>query len=160
MTSIDFYFNVASRPQVVRNLVKSALLKRRQVTIFTDDEIIASELNHDLWQNEAISFLPNVLINHAHAARTPVIIYCKNNQAEMHALVSENSILQDDMLINLTAHEPIFFSRFKQLIELVTDNEQDKTIARQRYKFYRDRGYTIKNIDQAKMNPLNADKTE
>jgi DNA polymerase III subunit chi len=50
-------------------------------------------------------------------------------------------------LINLTQKEPSFFSRFTQLIELVTNDEQDKVAARARFKFYRDRGYEIKSID-------------
>jgi DNA polymerase-3 subunit chi len=59
--------------------------------------------------------------------------------------------MNDDMLINLTAREPSFFSRFTQLVELVGADEADKVAARARYKFYRDRGYEIKNIDHAQM---------
>ena len=61
----------------------------------------------------------------------------------------ENSLLQDDMLINLTQAEPSFFSRFTHLVELVSADEQDKVAARKRYTFYRDRGYEIKSINHA-----------
>jgi DNA polymerase-3 subunit chi len=138
MTRIDFYFNVADKHQVISDLVQSALLKRRQVTIFAKDENMASDVCADLWQNKPESFLPNVLANHALAAQTPVVIHWHENQ-----------LFQDDMLINLTSNEPIFFSRFTQLVELVSYDEQDKLAARQRYKFYRDRGYEIKNSDYA-----------
>jgi DNA polymerase-3 subunit chi len=62
-----------------------------------------------------------------------------------------DDLKNDDMLINLTAAEPSFFSRFTQLVELVSDDEQDKIAARARFKFYRDRGYEIKSTDHTQM---------
>jgi len=44
---------------------------------------------------------------------------------------------------------PPFFSRFRYLVELVGNDEDDKVAARQRYKFYRDRGYQVKSTDAA-----------
>lgn len=138
MTRIDFYFNVANKQQLLAELVQGALSKRRHVTVLANDANNAAEINADLWQQEAGSFMPNVLVNHNLAALTPVVIHW-----------GENALLQDDMLINLTATEPIFFSRFTHLVELVGDDEQDKVAARARYKFYRDRGYEIKNTNHA-----------
>jgi DNA polymerase III subunit chi len=140
MTRIDFYFNVANKSQTVADLVQAALTKRRQVTILAADEAAASQVSNDLWNTQPESFLPNVLANHAHVLQTPVLIDW-----------DDKNLQQDDMLINLSAHEPSFFSRFTHLVELVGADEQDKTRARQRYKFYRDRGYEIKNIDQASL---------
>ncbi len=140
MTRIDFYFNVQNKQQVLVNLVQGALLKRRQVTILAADEKMAGDVGASLWQNKAESFLPNVQASHLHAAATPVLIGLQGD-----------GVLHDDMLINLTATEPSFFSRFTQLVELVSEDEQDKVAARARYKFYRDRGYDIKNIDHAQV---------
>jgi DNA polymerase-3 subunit chi len=144
MTRIDFYFNVADKQQAICDLVQSALSKRRQVMLFAADEKMASDVSVSLWQNKAESFLPNVQLNHLHAAVTPVVIGLQGDDA------IKNSA-QDDMLINLTANEPSFFSRFTQLIELVGSDEQDKIAARTRFKFYRDRGYEIKSTDHAQM---------
>jgi DNA polymerase-3 subunit chi len=138
MTRIDFYFNVANKQQLLAELVQGALSKRRHVTVLTNDVNNAAEISADLWQQQAGSFMPNVLVNHNLAALTPVVIHWE-----------ENALLQDDMLINLTPTEPIFFSRFTHLVELVGDDEQDKVAARARYKFYRDRGYEIKNTNHA-----------
>ena len=144
MTRIDFYFNVANKSQLVVDLVQAALVKRRQVTILTADELAASQLSSDLWQTKPESFLPNVRANALHAAATPVLIGLQSDNLS-------NDVMQDDMLINLTAAEPVFFSRFTQLVELVSDDEQDKMAARARFKFYRDRGYEIKTTDQAQI---------
>jgi DNA polymerase-3 subunit chi len=138
MTRIDFYFNVANKQQLLAELVQGALSRRRYVTVLANDANNATEISADLWQQQAESFMPNALVNHDLAAQTPVVIHWQ-----------ENVLLQDDMLINLTLTEPVFFSRFTQLVELVGEDEQDKVAARARYKFYRDRGYEIKNTNHA-----------
>ena len=138
MTRIDFYFNVVNKTALMHDLVQAALLRRRQVTITVADEAAANAATAALWQEKIESFLPNVLANHALAAQTPIVIHWQNQP-----------ILQDELLINLSARQLGFFSQFTQLIEMVGDDDQDKAAARARYKFYRDRGYDIKNIDQA-----------
>jgi DNA polymerase III subunit chi len=147
MTRIEFYSNVANKPDLLAILVERALLKRKQVTVFTEDINSAAQVSNGLWQQQASSFLPNVMANHTHAAKTPIMIVCKNNAAGQ-----ADSITQDELLINLTAQEPPFFSRFTHLIEMVGNDEADKQNGRLRYKFYRDRGYEIQHIDCAKQN--------
>jgi DNA polymerase III subunit chi len=140
MTRIEFYFNVVDKQQAIANLVQAAIVKRRQIMLFAEDEKMASDVSVSLWQNNPESFLPHVQLNHFHASATPVVIGLQGSD-----LVP--NLMQDDMLINLTIKEPSFFSRFTQLVELVSDDEQDKLAARARFKFYRDRGYEIKSID-------------
>ncbi len=144
MTRIDFYFNVADKALTIVDLVESALSKRRHVTILAADEKMANDMSASLWQNKPESFLPNVQMNHLHAPATPVVIGLQGSDLA-------NNLMQDDMLINLTSTEPTFFSRFTQLVELVSEDEQDKVAARLRFKFYRDRGYEIKSTDYAQV---------
>ena len=144
MTRIDFYFNVTNKQGLISDLVTSTLAKHRQVTILEDDEDKANIISNDLWYNVPESFLPNMLAINQLAINTPVVVHWHENQ-----------LYQDDMLINLTTKEPAFFSRFTQLVEIVTDDEQDKQLARARYKFYRDRGYEIKNLDFTAINRNN-----
>lgn len=138
MTRIDFYFNVANKQQLLAELVQGALNKRRKITVLANDAESAREISANLWQQQVEGFMPNVLVDNAFALQTPVIIHWQ-----------QNPLLQDDMLINFAEIGPSFFSRFTQLVELVGDDEQDKVAARARYKFYRDRGYEVKNINHA-----------
>ena len=71
------------------------------------------------------------------AAVTPVILDHDGEQ-----------LVHDDVLINLQQQYPPFFSRFRRLIEIVGLDEADRSAARERYRFYRDRGYEIKLLDQ------------
>ena len=138
MTRIIFYSNIADKQLTLANLVQKALEKRNKVTILAQSEQAASQVNSGLWQHAASSFLPNVLASHTFAAETPVLVDWQ-----------EKTLFQDDILVNLSGQQLTAFSRFRQLIELVSNEEDDKVAARQRYKFYRDRGYEIQHIDQA-----------
>lgn len=142
MTSIDFHFNVVDKPGLLSALVQRALERRQQVIIKTSHEQAAQDVSRSLWQHTQTSFLPHVLIGQAAAPadiEAPVLIHW--GEAEM---------MYDEILINLAAQQPNGFSRFKRLVELVGMDEQEKIAARQRYKFYRDRGYSINHFDQAR----------
>jgi len=53
-----------------------------------------------------------------------------------------------DVLINLDVAVPPFFSSFERLCELVGSDENSRAQCRLRYKFYRDRGYELKTLEQ------------
>lgn len=48
-----------------------------------------------------------------------------------------------DMLINLAAEVPYFFSRFETTCEVVQDEIRAREMARERYRFYQERGYPL-----------------
>jgi DNA polymerase III subunit chi len=138
MTRVSFYTNVDHKPALVSHLVQKALNQKRQVTIFTREEDALS-VSEQLWMHDQTSYMRNVLANDALALVTPVVI-----DWQMH------TIFQDDVLINMQEGQLTFFGRFRHLIEVVGLDEQDKSAARKRYSFYRDRGYEIKHVDMLK----------
>ncbi len=146
MTRVEFYFNVANKQKLLLSLVEHALIKHKKVTILSSDNAHARNISAYLWQDKPNSFLPNLMANAQNANNTPIVIVCEKNE-NFH----EDAIFQDDLLINLSTHQPKFFSRFTHMVELVGMDDADKVAARQRYKFYRDRGYEIKNNDHAKL---------
>jgi DNA polymerase-3 subunit chi len=40
-----------------------------------------------------------------------------------------------------------FFSRFERVIEIIGNDAEDSRMGRERFKFYRDRGYELRHID-------------
>jgi DNA polymerase-3 subunit chi len=54
---------------------------------------------------------------------------------------------QESCLLNLSDDLPPTFSRFDQLVEIVSTDDRDRLPARERFKFYRDRGYAIESRD-------------
>lgn len=47
------------------------------------------------------------------------------------------------VMINLTAEVPPFFSRFERVLEIVDGDSAARARSRERFKFYRDRGYEL-----------------
>ena len=54
------------------------------------------------------------------------------------------------VILNLHADSPPSFSRFERLVELVGSGDDDRQLARSRFRFYRDRGYEINHYDLSK----------
>jgi DNA polymerase-3 subunit chi len=51
------------------------------------------------------------------------------------------------ILVNLAEDVPDGFEQFARVIEIVSTDEQDRNLARQRWKHYTERGYTITRHD-------------
>ena len=50
-------------------------------------------------------------------------------------------------MLNLTHEVPLFFSQFNRVAELVDADENARSQARNRFKFYKDRGYELDTHD-------------
>lgn len=138
MTRIDFYFNVEDKFRQAAELAQVALHKQRRLFMLTSDAEAAVLLETTLWSHPPTGFLPHCRSDHALASETPIVI-------DWH----DQPPPQDDILVNLTATRPAFFSRFKGLVELVGLDEADRVEARARFRYYRDRGYELHTHDQA-----------
>ncbi|HSH73768.1 MAG TPA: DNA polymerase III subunit chi [Methylophilaceae bacterium] len=136
MTRIEFFFNVENKLEKVAGLADSAVKKGRRLMLYSADAKSAAAIEQYMWSQPSIGFLPHCRADHALAAETPIIIDWQGEQ-----------LVHDDVLVNLQSQQPLFFSRFRRLIEIVGVDEEDKAAARIRYRFYRDRGYEIKSFD-------------
>jgi DNA polymerase-3 subunit chi len=50
-----------------------------------------------------------------------------------------------NLLINLSSEQPMFFSQFERVAEFINDNETTKAQGRERYQFYKERGYELES---------------
>jgi DNA polymerase-3 subunit chi len=139
MTRIEFFFNVENKLQKIADLSEKIVAKGRRLMVFTPDMDQTLKLEQFLWTRPATGFIPHCRAESELATVTPIII---NNDC--------TQLAHDEVLLNLHTQHPPFFSRFTQLIEIVGMDELDKTEARVRYGFYRDRGYEIKHFDALK----------
>ena len=135
MTEISFY--VASKPSleerllVVCRLVHKANKKRMHVHVHTDSAETSKRLDELLWSFQATSFIPHAMAEHADGER--VII--------AHVFEPENDC---DLLINVSDNIPDFFARFKRIGEVIDQTPEILAAGRERYAYYRKRGYTLK----------------
>lgn len=136
MTQIDFYTQVNDKLQTACRLAAKARGQGLRVTLFCPDSETAARLDRMLWTVPATGFLPHCKSDDRLAPLTPVLIDATGDTP-----------VHDQVLINLHSEWPAFFSRFQRLAEIVSADDADRAGARERYKFYRDRGYAIRTHD-------------
>lgn len=136
MTRVDFYIidNAGgdARQQVACRLAEKAYQLGHRVYIHADDQTQSQALDDLLWTFKQGSFVPHCLWQDAAKDDSPVVI---GWQHEPQAAT--------DVLINLSAEVPLFFSRFARVAEVVSNDEGDRARGRERFKFYRERGYSL-----------------
>lgn len=136
MTQIDFYTHVSNKLQTACLLCSKAIARNMRVMILTPDEDTTQKVDRLLWTYPATGFIPHVRARHPLAASTPVIVD--------HDM---GDVQSDELLLNLRLDTPEVFSRFQRLVEIVSTDEPELTAGRQRFRFYRDRGYEIRSHD-------------
>jgi DNA polymerase-3 subunit chi len=138
MTTIDFYTHCADRFEVASRLVAKAWAQHGTVRVLTDGPRTTEEFGRFLWLWPATGFMPHCQLGSPLAAETPILVD--------HALEHEGPAT---VLVNLHASAPPFFSRFERLAEIVTRDETDVVTGRERWKFYKARGYEIRSFNLA-----------
>jgi DNA polymerase-3 subunit chi len=139
VTQIDFYTHVEDKWKTACVLAGKAHSRGLKVTVFCPDAETAQRLDRMLWTSPPTGFLPHCAPGDPLAPETPVIVDS-----------SGETLVHDDVLINLRAEWPSFFGRFRRLIEIVSLEDSDREAARERFRFYRDRGYEIRSHDLSK----------
>ena len=136
MTNIDFYVLSSSQPearlQFACRLAYKAWQQNRQIYLHCSNEAEAQHLGELLWGFRNDAFLPHAV--HAEQPNATVVCGWEDDPTPHH-----------DLLINLSNNTPDFFSRFTRLAEILVEHEPIIVPARQRYRFYRERGYPLKS---------------
>jgi DNA polymerase-3 subunit chi len=138
LTRIDFYFNAEDRFQVACRLAGKAVARGKRLLIYAPGTDAAGRIDKLLWTWPAVGFVPHCMPHDPIAADTPVLI-----------ATGEDAPDACEVLLNLGDACPPHFARFERLLELVGRSDAEKSAGRERYKFYRDRGYAIANHDLA-----------
>ena len=75
--------------------------------------------------------------------------YAVRAAAEMPVIVGHQSesFAHSGVLISLHNTCLPFFSRFERVIEIISKDSEDARLGRERYSFYRDRGYALRHFD-------------
>lgn len=139
MTQIDFYFHVEDKLRTACTLSAKAYARGLRVLAYCADHEAGQKFSRLLWTAPPISFVPHCTAGDKLAAVTPIIVDYEGTDPA-----------HDDVLLNLRHELPSFFSRFQRLVEIVSIDEEDRRQARDRFKFYRDRGYEIRSHDLSK----------
>ncbi len=138
MTLVGFYVVQAAAPgerlQVAARLADKAFRRGHRIFINAGSEDEAVQLDELLWTFRASSFIPHGLYGQEHS-ETVAIGW--GQEPDNHS----------DLLINLQLEVPPFFSRFKRVAEVVTQEPASLPALRKSWKFYQTRGYQLEKHD-------------
>lgn len=139
MTRIDFYIlteafaAATSHVLTACKLCDKATATARRVFVYVPDNATAEALDTALWTFRQGSFI-------AHERQSATL------EEPLPAVLigaAEPPAAYDGVMINLGLDVPAFFSRFERVLEIVDANPTARQGSRDRYKFYRDRGYEL-----------------
>jgi DNA polymerase-3 subunit chi len=134
MTRIDFYVlqnhQSHSRELMACRIAEKAWRQDHKVHIHTGSKAQSQLIDDLLWTFQDGSFVPHE-IGPANSSLCPISI---NHETEPEC---------HDVLINLASEVPFFFSRFERVSEIIDQDPDHQASGRERYRFYRDRGYEL-----------------
>ena len=135
MGKIDFYVlkdaKYSEKDRFACRLCEKAYKAGYKIHLYTNDKSNTEALNELLWTFSDKSFVP-------HSTGT---------DAKTTSISISSEVAQDEygLLINLTPNIPEFLENFDRIAEIISETENDKQAARERYSYYRKQGYTLNN---------------
>ncbi len=142
MTQVQFYILSDEKPKAAFSraieFIDQAYQRKQNVFIHTCRQSDAEYMDELLWVRDADSFLPHLLVDEAVGVMPPIQIG-----------YGQEPKIKPDVLVNLADEIPRFHGQFEHLIEFAHGEESTRQKARERFKYYRDRGYPLRhqNLD-------------
>ncbi|MGH8454143.1 MAG: DNA polymerase III subunit chi [Nevskiales bacterium] len=142
MTKVSFYVLQADAPgsngrlglacRIAEKALRASVGSGQRAYIHCPDEATLNAMDDLLWTFRQGSFVAHERLNDVRDWNdtAPVIIGSDEPPQELNAV-----------LINLAQDVPLFFSRFERVAEVIDDAGRET--GRQRYQFYKDRGYPL-----------------
>ena len=140
MTDIEFHVNLPDKLHYSCRLLRKAYRSSARAVVTAEPDIL-QQLDQLLWTYSAIEFLPHCRSDSAlhTVAVTPILL---TEQLDACPASGTGSVL-----VNLGQQVPAGFEQFERLIEVASSEEFDRLAGRERWKHYRDRGYSLKRHD-------------
>jgi DNA polymerase-3 subunit chi len=139
MTRVDFYIlpDGAKPPEgavmTACKLCDKATASGQRVYVYAPDAEVAGGVDGALWSFRQGSFISHERLGAPLAEPLPMVLIG----------VAEPPESYQGVMINLGLEVPAFFSRFERVLEIVDGDATARAKSRDRYKFYRERGYEL-----------------
>lgn len=139
MTEIAFHFNAPDRVAYVCRLLRKAVNKGAKLVVTGQTDTL-QQLYVALWTLSPTDFVP-----HCFLESEPYVVAASS----VILAPSTESVPHKQVLLNLGPTVPRGFEQFDRLIEVVGLDDEDRQVARDRWKHYAERGYVITRHDLA-----------
>lgn len=141
MTDIDFYILSAQQDEqrldFACRLIEKAYRSRCKVYVHLNNEAEAKAFDELLWSFRDSSFIPHGLISSESL----------EENCPIHLGYAELQPPNFDVMVNLANEIPSTVARYKRVLEVVIQQDDVLSATRNHYRYYKERGYPINNID-------------
>ena len=132
MTEVAFHVGIEDRLDYACRLIRKALDSGVRVLVLVDDELIVA-LDEALWVHEPTSFVSHALAGSPEAQSVHCAVVLAHDVTDIAVTFP--------VVINMRRELPDVPPQCEKLIELVSGDEVDLSLARQRWKNYSQQGY-------------------
>lgn len=130
--TVDFYLlNTLAQEDVYRficRLVDKAYLLQKRIYIKVNSDQEGQRLDEILWTFRDISFIPHCYLGIS-SGFDPML--------PVNIAIDKPGELDAEILFNLSHEVPSYFPEFSRIIEVVSEQKENKYQSRQKYKFYK-----------------------
>ncbi len=139
VTRVDFYIldhsDEQARLRIACRLAEKAWRLSNHIYIHATPAA-AAQIDELLWSFKPDSFIPHAQL--PASKKTPIHIGSDfNDDGDIGT--------HHNLLINIGTDVPRFFSRFERVAEIVTQQPQQLAVSRERFLFYKKRGYALES---------------
>lgn len=138
MTEVAFHFGAPDKLAYVCRLLRKAAGSGASIVLVADSETLQF-LDSALWAVSSTDFVPHCLLG--------ADLDIQRKSRVVLAPSVDGVALVRDVLVNLGQLIPTGFDSFKRVIEVVSTQESDRQLARDRWKQYAKGGFTIVRHD-------------
>lgn len=139
MAEVAFHFNVEDKLGYACRLLRKALRGGRRCMVVLDGPDVAT-LDQALWTFVGNEFVPHARVGApAAVVRHSPILLGERVEAGWPA----------DVLVNLGGGIPEGMDTFERVVDVVSLDEQDRQLARQRWRHYAEQGHSLVRHDLA-----------
>lgn len=138
MPQVAFHFNAPDKLDYACRFIRKALRHDARVTVVAPMDRLR-QLSARLWKFAGHEFLAHALQGEdAELFALAPVVLVETPQASLH----------HDVLLNLGTEMPEGFEVYAKVVEVVSSfDEQDRALARQRWRSYQHAGHTIERFD-------------
>lgn len=133
---ITFLHGARDRQQAAASWLMRRSQRQLPTWVYLSDEAALERFDRFLWTQSSIGFIPHCRIGDRLQAETPIIL----------ATTTEPSG-PSQCLLNLANSIPQEFDRFDELVEIISIDDADRLPGRERFRFYREQGHELQNVD-------------
>ncbi|MDX9943931.1 MAG: DNA polymerase III subunit chi [Azonexus sp.] len=139
MTQVFFYHGASDKIAAACALIQGAWKQRKPLVVYAPEKSQSDSVDRILWTRDPLSFIPHCRADAPLAAETPILI--------AEHLDNTDLLAAHERLMNLSNQLPPGYHNFGRLIEVVSQDEEERQAARRRVHHYKEQGCEVQFFD-------------